>query len=526
MRAIICDRLREEGLEVLRRFGVEPVPATDLGPGELADLIGGFEAAIVRSRTHLSADVLASPGRLRVIGRAGTGVDNIDLEAATRQGIVVMNTPGANALAAAEHTLAMMLALSRHLPRAHASTRAGGWERERFMGDELHRQVLGIIGLGNVGTLVCERARCFKMEVLAHDPFLAPEAVVKRGARPVGLEELLERSDYISLHTPLTPETRHLLDARALSRMKEGVRLINCARGGLVDEAALYEAIRAGRVAGAALDVFATEPPEGSPLLSLEQVVVTPHLGASSRQAQQKVATAIAEQVALYLTTGAIRHAVNLPPISPQQMEELRPWLLLAERLGSFQAQTFGGAPAEVEVECAGELARQDTAPLTSAVLKGLLSPVMAEHVTLVNAPLLARERGIRVVERTSEEAPDYSSLLSVRVRAAGAPPALVAGSVFGRRDLRLVRIGELPTEATPEGHILYVRNNDRPGVVGNVGTTLARHAINIAKMHLGRSAVGGTALCLVQVDGDIPPEALEAVRALPDIVSAQVVRL
>jgi D-3-phosphoglycerate dehydrogenase len=417
-----------------------------------------------------------------------------------------------------------MLALCRHLVRSDASVRRGLWEREQFLGDELHNRTLGIIGLGNVGSLVCERARCFKMEVLAHDPFLPPEAVVRRGAQPAAFEELLGRSDFISLHTPLTAETRGLLDERAFSLMKPGARLINCARGGLVDEVALCRALSSGRLSGAALDVFATEPPTGSPLLEMKQVVLTPHLGASSRQAQVKVARSIAEQVALYLTTGAVRGAVNLPPISAQQMEVLRPWLALAERLGGYHGQTFGGAPEEVDIEYAGELSRLDTAPLTCAVLKGLLSPVLAEHVTLVNAPLLARERGIRVRELSSEEAPDYSSLLSVSLLGGGRTSRL-SGSVFGKGELRLVRIGELRIEATPEGTILFIRNYDRPGVVGDVGRTLGERGINIAKMHLGRSGVGGTAVCLVQVDGEVSEAALAAIRALPSIISAQVVR-
>ncbi|MFH0809978.1 MAG: phosphoglycerate dehydrogenase [Pseudomonadota bacterium] len=525
LKAIICDKLREEGLEVLRGYGIEPVVATGADPGELAAMIGDFDAAIVRSRTRIGADTLQRPGNLKVIGRAGTGVDNIDIAAATRLGIVVMNAPGANSLAAAEHTLALMLALSRHVARADRLTRQGCWGRESFMGDELHNRVLGIIGMGNVGRLVCERARAFKMEILAYDPFLPPETTTRRGAQPVALDELLARSDYISVHTPLTSETRNLLDARALSMVKDGVRIINCARGGIIDESALHAAIVSGRVAGAALDVFNREPPTGNPLLDLEQVVVTPHLGASSRQAQIKVARAIAEQIAQYLIAGTVCNAVNLPPISAQQMEDLGPWLVLAEKLGSFQAQTFPGAIAEVEIEYAGELAAQDTAPLGCAVLKGLLSPFLAQHVTLVNAPVLAKERGIRVLELTSAEAPDYSSLLSVRLGAAGYSTA-VAGSVFGRKELRIVRIGELRTEATPTGNILFIRNYDRPGVVGGVGTTLAQYKINIAKMHLGRSDMGGIAVCLVQVDGEVPEAALAAVQGLPEVISAQVVRL
>jgi D-3-phosphoglycerate dehydrogenase len=525
VRAIICDRLREEGLEIFRQRGIEPELATEISAIDLARVIGEFDAAIIRSRTRITAETLERPGQLKVIGRAGAGVDNIDIDAATKQGVVVMNTPGANALAAAEHTMALMLALCRHLVRADESTRRGGWERERFLGDELHNRVLGIIGLGNVGTLVCERARCFRMKVLAYDPFLAPEVASRRGAEPVSLEDLLRRADIITVHAPLTPDTRNMLDERAFSLVKEGARLINCARGGIVDEAALYAALRSGRVAGAALDVFAAEPPSPSPLLALEQVIVTPHLGASSRQAQVKVARAIAEQVALYLVEGVIRNAVNLPPISPQQIEELRPWLELAEKLGRFQAQTFTGGLEEIDIEYVGELARRDTAPLSGAVLKGLLAPILAEHVTLVNAPVLARERGIKVRELTSAEAPDYSSLLGVTLRGGGESASL-AGSVFGRKELRVVRIGQLRTEATPEGNILFIRNYDRPGVVGNVGTTLAERRINIAKMHLGRSAVGGTAVCLVQVDGEVPEETLAAVRALPDIISAQVVSL
>jgi D-3-phosphoglycerate dehydrogenase len=492
-----------------------------------ARLAEGFDGLIVRSRTKVTRELLDRAGaRLRVVGRAGIGVDNVDVDEATKRGIVVMNTPGGSNVTTAEHAIAMMLALARNIPQAAAAVRAGQWPRERWMGTEVCNKVLGIVGLGNIGTIVAERAHGLRMKVIAYDPFVTPEAAARLRVELVGLDELLERADIVTLHAPLTSETRGLLDRERLARTKPGVRIVNCARGALVDEDALLEALRTGHVAGAALDVLGKEPPPPDhPLLKLDRVICTPHLGASTDEAQRNVAVAIAQQVAAFLARGVVQNAVNAPSLSPEVLQVLRPYLRLAEKLGSLAAQLLAEPPLEVTVQASGEVAEREIRSLTTAVLRGLLAQIRGASVNYVNAPAIARERGIRVIESRTPQATDYLNALSVEVRTSSRS-SVVTGAVFGADTLRLTRVDAFRMEAVPEGHILMLHNRDVPGVVGRVGTLLGERAINIAGIELGRERVGGMALSLIHVDDPVPPEVLAELRRLPNIVSAELLHL
>ncbi|TMA37688.1 MAG: phosphoglycerate dehydrogenase [Deltaproteobacteria bacterium] len=520
-RVLLTDPLGPEGLAQLRqRSELEVVARTELGPGELRAAMRGFHALIVRSRTKVTADTLADADALRVIGRAGIGVDNIDVAAATKRGVVVMNTPGGSNVTTAEHAIAMLLALARNIPQADAAVKGGKWPRERWIGTEVCNKTLGIVGLGNIGTIVAERA------LGLFDPFVTAEVAARLRVELVSLDEIYARADFITIHTPLTPETRGLIGAATLARMKRGVRVVNCARGGIVDEEALAAAIRSGQVAGAALDVFAEEPPRpGHPLLGLDQVIATPHLGASTGEAQVNVAIAIAQQVADFLCRGIIQNAVNAPSLSPEVVQVLRPYLLLAEKLGALAGQLLPEPPLEVTVEVSGEAAERESRALTTAALRGLLAQLLDPSVNYVNAPAIARERGIKVVESRATQLSDYLNAVRVGLRTASRTTA-VEGAVFGAETIRLTKIDGFRMEAVPEGHILMLHNRDVPGVVGRVGTLLGERGINIAGIELGRERVGGMALSLIHVDEPVPPEVLAELRQLPQIVSADVLQL
>ncbi len=526
-KVLITDALAAPGLERLHAYADLEV---DVRPGltadELVRVIPPYEGLIIRSGTRVTKAVVAAATTLRVVGRAGIGVDNIDVEAATKRGIVVMNTPGGNNVTTAEHALSLLLALARNIPQANASLKTGRWEREKFTGSEIANKILGIIGLGNIGAIVAERALGLKMRVIAYDPFIAPEAAAKLRIELVSLDALYAQADFITVHTPLTKETRGLIGAAAFAKMKKGVRIINCARGGIVDEEGLLHALTSGKVAGAALDVFVEEPPPAShPLLQLDQVICTPHLGAATDEAQINVAVAIADQVASFLTRGVIQNAVNFPAMTPKMLEILHPYLVLGEKLGSFLAQITTEAPLEVQVEYSGEIIDYDTAPATAAVLRGLLSPFLDSSINYVNAPHIARERGIRIVESRSSRPSDF--LNSVVVRVVGETSAnLVEGAVFSNKAVRLVRVNDFYLEAVPEGYILVLYNRDVPGVVGAVGTLLGKRDINIAGLELGRERIGGMAISLIHVDGQVPPEILAELRTLGPVVSAQLIRL
>ena len=527
-RVLIADKLAPAGMDILRAATeIEVDQAVGLKPPELAAKIGPYHGLIVRSGSTVTAEVIAAAANLKVIGRAGIGVDNIDVDAATKKGVVVMNTPAGNNITTAEHAISMLLSLARSIPQATASMKSGKWEKGRFTGSEVFNKTLGIIGIGNIGSLVAERALGLKMRVIAYDPFISQEAAQRLGVEIVSLDDLYARSDFISIHTPLTPDTRGMVGAAAYAKMKKGVRIINCARGGIVDEEALAAAIRDGKVAGAALDVFAQEPPPPDhQLLKLEQVICTPHLGAATDEAQVNVAIAIAQQVVNYLSHGVIQDAVNVPSISPELLEVLGPYLTLCEKLGALQAQLLKAAPYEVAIEYAGEVADYDVKSLTIAVLRGLLARVLeSSAVNYVNAPAIARERGVKVVEAKTTQSKGFLNLVTVHVGSTKGT-STVAGAIFGQRVIRLVRINDFFLDADPNGFILMLNNRDVPGVVGAVGTLLGEAQINIAGLQLGREKIGGMALSLVHVDGRIPPTVLERLRQLPNIVSADMLEL
>lgn len=526
MNILICDGMHESGLALLRSTeGLRVDMPDQLNADEIKARLPNYDAIIVRSRTQVTADLLENAPRLKVIGRAGTGVDNIDVQSASARGILVMNTPGANAVAAAEHTLALMLSLARHIPQATQSMREGLWEKKAFMGTELYEQTLGIIGLGKIGSIVADRALGMKMNVLGYDPYIIPEAVAILGVESVSLEELLACSDFISLHTPSTSETRKILNRENLAATRPGVRIINCARGDLVDEEALYEFLVSGHVAGAALDVFAKEPPAGSPLLQLRNVIFTPHLGASSFQAQANVSRAIASQIADYLLYGIIRNAVNFPSLRPKDFERIKPYLTLAERLGSLQGQLC--TPVQrIEITYSGsDFEDVPLQPLTQTVIKGLLDPILAEKVNLVNAPILLKERQIELFSTATTEARGYTGEITVRARGTRGESS-VAGTVFQGEEIRLVRLNNYRLEAELEGVNLLVQNHDKPGTIGFIGTTLGNFQVNIANMHLSRTPERDRAIAIIRLDEEAPAEALDELRRHPNIISVQQVRL
>ncbi len=527
LKILICDGLDESGLKILRSArGVEADMPEGLGAAEIKAVLPGYDAMIVRSRTRVTADLIESAPRLKVVCRAGTGVDNIDVEAASARGILVMNTPGANAMAAAEHTLALMLALARHVPQATDSMRQGLWEKKKFLGTELYHQTLGIVGLGKVGSIVADRALAMKMRVLVYDPHIVPEMAAVLGAEYVSLDDLLAGSNFITLHTPLTDQTRWILNRETLAKTRPGVRIVNCARGGLIDEEALREFLSKGHVAGAALDVFEKEPPAGSPLLHMHNVIFTPHLGASSLQAQENVSLAIASQILDYLQRGLIRNAINFPSISMKDFERLRPYLHLAEKLGNLQGQLCR-AVLKLEITYAGsDLQEVAIQPLTQTVIKGLLDPIMAEKVNLINAPLLLKQRQIELTASTTTQSRGYTGEITVKVKGCAEEEYSASGAVFPGQQVRLVRLNDYMLEAELEGINLIIQNLDKPGTIGHIGTTLGNFNVNIADMHLARSREGDRAIAIVRLDNEAPTEALEILRAHPSIIFVQQVKL
>jgi len=526
-RVLLSDALAPQGIEILRREPrIQSDIRTGLSPAQLAEIIPAYDALLVRSSTKVTREIIERAFSLKVIGRAGVGVDNVDLDAATRRGIVVMNSPLGNSVTTAEHTIAMLMAMSRHIPAADAALRAGQWERGKFTGIEVFNKTLGIIGLGNIGRIVADRALGLKMKVVGFDPILTNDAAARIGVEMVGLEELFRRSDFVTVHTPLTEETRGLVGAAAFALMKPSARVINCARGGIVDEDALYTALNAGRIAGAALDVFVDEPPLSKhPLLTLRNVIATPHLGAATDEAQVQVGVDIANQIIEFLTEGTMRHSVNIPALTPKELETLGPHLTLAEKLGRLAAQLIEQPPSQIAVGFAGEAANLKSEPIVASALKGLLSGFLDQQFNLVNAPYIAKERGITVTETRSRETTDYINVLTLNVRTAEGVHD-VAGSVVGNRALRLIRIDGYPIEATPDGYFLMLNNRDVPGVIGAVGTLLGQAGINIAGLELGRDRIGGMALSLVEVDGPVPGVVLENLKTIPAITSATLIKL
>ncbi|GEO80453.1 phosphoglycerate dehydrogenase [Pararhodospirillum oryzae] len=519
-KVLVSDKLSPTAVKIFSDRGIDVDVKTGLKPDELMAIIGDYDGLAVRSETKVTAAVLEKATNLKVVGRAGIGVDNIDIPAATQRGVVVMNTPYGNAITTAEHTIAMMFSLARQIPLANASTHAGKWEKNRFMGVELFNKVLGLIGCGNIGSIVAERAVALRMRVIAFDPYLSPERALDLGVEKVELDDLIARADFITLHTPLTEKTRGILNADAIARMKKGVRLINCARGGLIDEAALKAALESGHVAGAALDVFTAEPAKENILFGMDNVVCTPHLGASTSEAQENVALQVADQISDYLLTGAVTNALNMAAVTAEEAPRLRPYMKLCEQLGSFTGQITESSLKAVTIEYLGDVAHLNTKPLTAVVLQGLLSPLL-ESVNMINAPLIARERDIEVRETKSENSSNFHSLIRVQVTTERQTRS-VEGSLFGGALPRLVRINDIPVEAELAPTMLYVVNEDKPGFIGRVGTVLSEAGVNIASFHLGRETVGGRAICLVNVDTEITAPLLEKVAALPNVVMAK----
>ena len=525
-RVLVADKLSPKGIELLKREeGIRCYVEPDISPGELRATIGEYDGIIIRSKTTLTADIINASERLKVIGRAGIGVDNVDVQTATRRGIVVMNTPRENAPAAAEHTIAMMLAISRNIPQATASTKLGKWERGKFIGVELCGKTLGVIGIGNIGSLVVERAQGFKMNVIAYDPYIPEDVAAQRGISLVALDDLLGRSDFISIHTPLTEETRNLIDEEALKKVKPGVMIINCARGGIVSEGALLHALKSGKVRGAALDVFENEPAGNNPLFELENVICTPHIGAATSEAQENVAVAIADQVVDFLINKRIRNAVNIPVVSPDVLPVVKPYLDVGERLGSFLTQIADAAIEELSIEYRGTVAEYNVSSITVSILRGLLTPYMGEVVNFVNASVIAKDRGIRVRESRSTTAEDFASMVAITATGKGEQNS-IAGALFGTKDFRIVQINDFLIEAVPEGNMLLIQNYDRPGVIGNIGTALGNRDMNIATMQFSRDRSGGVAISLLHLDSVITKEVVEELSQLPNIISVKHIEL
>ncbi|HLN98911.1 MAG TPA: phosphoglycerate dehydrogenase [Pyrinomonadaceae bacterium] len=526
---LIADEVSDTGLQPLRDAGFLLEKRLRLDPGELRAALTGCAGLVVRSETKVTSELMESASALRVIGRAGVGVDNIDVPAATERGIVVMNAPDGNTITTAEHTMALLIALARRVPQANSSLKAGRWDRKAFVGVELQGKTLGVIGMGRIGKAVAARARGFGMKIVAYDPFIAPEQARDSEIELTPLNELFATADFITIHTPLTNETRGVIGREAFTLMKKGVRLVNCARGGLIDEDALYDAIKAGTVAGAALDVFVAEPPpQNHPLLLLDEVIATPHLGASTTEAQEGVAFTVAEQMRDYLLSGALRGAVNVPSLGTKELALLRPYIELAEKLGRFQAQLVDSAVREVKLEFAGEIVELNAAPVTRSFLAGLLRDVSA-RVNAVNAFLIAEERGIGVTTSYSRAGSELAPSIKTRVLGSD-QEQLLAGTIFGvgqqSREGRITEIDGFHIEATPQGHMLVMRNRDVPGVIGRVGTILGERGINISRFHLGRRERGGEAMAVIEVDTSVGHGTLSDLRALPEIVMVREIEL
>ncbi|MES2065039.1 MAG: phosphoglycerate dehydrogenase [Pseudomonadota bacterium] len=518
-KVLISDKMDPKAAQIFRERGVEVDEITGKTPEELIAIIGDYDGLAIRSSTKVTKAILAAATNLKVIGRAGIGVDNVDIPAASAQGVVVMNTPFGNSITTAEHAIALMFALARQLPEADASTQAGKWEKNRFMGVELTSKTLGLIGAGNIGSIVADRARGLKMKVIAFDPFLSPERALELGIEKVELDDLLARADFITLHTPLTDQTRNILSAEALAKTKKGVRIVNCARGGLIDEAALKAGLDSGHIGGAALDVFVEEPAKASPLFGTPNFVSTPHLGASTTEAQVNVAIQVAEQMADFLVAGGVTNALNMPSLSAEEAPRLKPYMALAEKLGSLVGQLTHGAIARISVHAEGAAAELNQKPIVAAVLAGFLR-TQTDTVNMVNAPLLAKERGIEVREVRTEREGDYHTLLRVSVKT-DAGERSVAGTLFGDSAPRVVELFGIKVEADLAGHMLYVVNEDAPGFIGRLGTLLGTAGVNIGTFHLGRRSAGGEAVLLLSIDDAVTPELLAQVRALPGVKTA-----
>jgi D-3-phosphoglycerate dehydrogenase len=516
-RVLIADQLSPAAVDIFKQRGIDTDFKVGLAKEELEKIIKDYDGLAVRSATKVTEKIIAAARNLKVVGRAGIGVDNIDVKAATAKGIIVMNTPFGNSITTAEHAISLMMALARQIPEADRSTQAGKWEKSKFLGTELFGKTLGVIGCGNIGSIVADRAIGLKMKVVAFDPFLSAERAIELGVEKVELDDLLRRADFITLHTPLTDRTRNIIDAAALKKTKKGVRVINCARGGLVDERALADALTSGHVAGAALDVFEVEPARESVLFGLPNVICTPHLGAATTEAQENVALQIAEQMADYLLKGAISNAVNFPNITAEEAPRLKPWVKLAEQLGSFAGQLTETSIRSVRIEYSGEVATLNTRPLTAAALAGVLRPLLSD-VNMVSAAASAKERGIMVEEVTRTQDGAFESYIRFTVKADDFERS-VAGTVFSDGRPRVIQVRNIDMEFELAPRMLFIRNADKPGFIGRFGMLMGEAGLNIATLNLGRDRPGGDAICMVAVDEPMPDEVLDKIRALPQVV-------
>ncbi len=515
MKVLVSDKLGEAGIKIFQEeAGIEVDVNTGLSPEELKEIVGNYDALSIRSATKVTKEIMDAAKNLKVIGRAGIGLDNVDIPEATKHGIAVMNTPGGNTVTTAEHAISMMMALTRNIPRGTATLKEGRWEKKNLQGRELFNKTLGVLGFGNIGSIVASLAQGLKMNVIIFDPAVTPEHIEKAGFESVTLEELYQRSDYITIHVPKLPSTTHLLNKETFAVMKDGVMVINCARGGIIHEGDLYDAITSGKVAGAALDVFETEPPGDNPLLTLDQVIATPHLGASTSEAQTNVAVAVANQIIAYLKHDTIINAVNVPSVTGELLTKLKPFLYLGEKMGLMQSQMTKGPIKEISIEYAGNFMDLDLKPVTIAVVKGLLTPLVKYDVNSVNATSLAKEMGIKVSESTSQESDNYINLIRIKVTS-DEKTNLVAGTIFGKNDARIIRINKFRLEVIPEGHLGLIHNIDKPGSIGSIGTCLGEHRINIERMMVGREDDGDRNIIFLRTDVPVPEDVAKEISDL-----------
>jgi D-3-phosphoglycerate dehydrogenase / 2-oxoglutarate reductase len=515
MKVLVSDNLGEDGIRMFQEAaGIDVDVKTGLEPDALMAIIASYDALVIRSATKVTKDLLQAASKLKVVGRAGIGLDNVDIPEATQRGIVVMNTPTGNVVTTAEHAIAMMLSLTRNIPTGTASLRQGRWEKKKLQGREIFKKTLGVVGFGKIGAIVADRARGLRMNVIIHDPFVTPEQIQKAGFESVDLDGLYERADYITVHVPKLKNTIGMLNKAAFDKMKPGVMIVNCARGGIVDEGDLYEALESGKVAGAALDVFETEPPGKSPLVEHERVICTPHLGASTREAQTNVAVAVARQIIDFLTEGTVVNAVNMPSVTGEVLEKIGPYLTLADRMGCLQAQLVRGPIKEVVIEFCGDFKGIDLSPVSTAVLKGILTPVVKDDVNFVNAHVMAQQRGITVTETSSVESDYYVNQITVRAISTEME-SVVSGTIFGKKDPRIVKIDKFRLEMIPEGHMALIQNIDKPGSIGEIGTTLGQYRINIGRMQVGQEEEGDRNIVFLTTDTPIPEDVVEKMRQL-----------
>jgi D-3-phosphoglycerate dehydrogenase len=516
MKVLVSDNLGEVGIQMFQAAeGIEVDVKTGLTPDALKEIIGQYDALVIRSATKVTEALLQAAVRLKVIGRAGIGLDNVDIPAATKRGVVVMNTPTGNVITTAEHAIAMMMALTRNIPLGTATLKQGKWEKKKLQGREVYNKTLGVIGFGKIGSIVADRGKGLKMKVIVFDPFVAPEQIEKNGFEYVSLDTLYRRSDYITVHVPKLKETEKLINKSAFEQMKDGVMIINCARGGIVDEDDLNEALKSGKVAGAALDVFETEPPGQCRLFEVDRVICTPHLGASTQEAQTNVAVAVAEQIIDFLQNGTIKNAVNAPSVTGEELQKIGPYINLGDRIGSLQAQLADGPIKAVTIEYNGDFRGLDLSPVSTAVLKGLLTPMVSDGVNFVNAPVLAKSRGIKVREVSSVTSEDYVNLITITAITEKGRN-VVSGTIIGKRDPRVVKINDFRLELIPEGHILLIQNLDKPGAIGATGTILGKHNINIGRMQVGQDSDGEHNIIFMQTDTPVPQEVLEELISAP----------